>query len=94
LAERAHVLTLFRPSLKDAASAAEFTRSIAQTLWRRERAQLLEAIIDETPVNALTLSIGVAYFVDGTVDMVLEAQAMCDVARRAGGNRVIVHRGR
>jgi GGDEF domain-containing protein len=75
-----------------APAIAEFARSIVQTSWRRERAQLQEALLDEVPVNLLTLSIGVAHH-EGDADATMrEAQARCNVATRTGGNRVVARR--
>jgi GGDEF domain-containing protein len=75
-----------------APAIAEFARSIVQTSWRRERAQLREAVLEAAPVNVLTLSVGVAHHRESAVETMREAQAMCHAARRAGGNRVRARR--
>lgn len=72
-----------------APAIAEFARSIVHTSWRRERAQLREAVLEEAPVNVLTLSVGVAHYEGDAVDTMRAAQARCNVAKRAGGNRVV-----
>jgi GGDEF domain-containing protein len=75
-----------------APAIAEFARSIVQASWRRERAQLREAVLEEAPVNVLTLSVGVAHHEGEAVETMREAQARCNVATRMGGNRVVAHR--
>jgi GGDEF domain-containing protein len=77
---------------KHAAATAEFVRSIIHAMWKRERAQMYDSIVDEAPLSMLTLSVGVAWHVNDPVDTVREAQSLCDVAKRAGGNRVIARR--